>query len=129
MFLLELKTVHEYRADLSYESDLSLLRVHLPPVEDGRAAGDHNGVRLLLVLTEASHTLESSQKLVNILLYDESKYASLQEKYLTSNSFVCFSCLNLFISSSSRTSPSTSGGFSFRGATRRFSPFSALPSS
>ena len=50
--------------DASYQSDLSLLCLHLPPVEEGRAARHHYGVGLLLVLAEAPHTLEVLQEIL-----------------------------------------------------------------
>ena len=50
--------------DASYQSDLSLLCLHLPPVEEGRAARHHYGVRLLLVLAEAPHTFEVLQEIL-----------------------------------------------------------------
>ena len=50
--------------DASYQSDLALLCLHLPPVEEGRAARHHYGVGLLLVLAEAPHTLEVLQEIL-----------------------------------------------------------------
>ena len=52
------------KEDASYQSDLSLLCFHLPPVEEGRAARHHYGVGLLLVLAEAPHTLEVLQEIL-----------------------------------------------------------------
>ena len=55
--------------DASYQSDLSLLCLHLPPVEEGRAARHHYGVGLLLVLAEAPHTLEVLKEILYWLNY------------------------------------------------------------
>ena len=52
---------------LSDEGDFSLLRLHLAPVQQGRAARDHDAVRLLLVLAETGHTLETLQEVVYTL--------------------------------------------------------------
>ena len=52
------------KEDANYQSDLSLLCFHLPPVEEGRAARHHYGVGLLLVLAEAPHTLEVLQEIL-----------------------------------------------------------------
>ena len=57
-------SIQAKKEDASYQSDLSLLCLHLPPVEEGRAARHHYGVGLLLVLAEASHTLEVLQEIL-----------------------------------------------------------------